>query len=141
LGKKEKAVGRVVLDTNTLVSALLFRGSLARLVELWQNSRFTPFFSKETFSEFKSVLEYSKFSLTAQEIRIIIQEEVLPFFEVIDVAEQITGICRDPDDNKIIACAVSASAEFIVSGDKDLLDIGHYKSIRIISPSDFLKKF
>jgi len=65
----------------------------------------------------------------------------LPYFEVIDIAEQITGICRDPDDDKFISCAVSASAEFIVSGDRDLLDLGLYESIRIISPSDFLKKF
>jgi len=58
VGKKEKAVGRAVLDTNILVSALLFKGSLTNLVELWQSSRFTPIFSKETFSEFKPVLEY-----------------------------------------------------------------------------------
>jgi len=141
LGKKEKAVGRIVLDTNTLVSALLFKGSLAAIVDLWKSGRCTPVFSKETFSEFKTVLEYPKFSLTAQEIKIIIQEEVLPYFEVIDVSEQITGICRDPDDDKFIACAVSASAEFMVSDDKDLLDIGRYNAIRIISPSDFLKKF
>lgn len=141
MGKKEKTLGRVVLDTNTLVSALLFKGSLAGLVALWQSSRFTPIFSRETFSEFNAVLEYPKFSLTAQEISFIIQEEVLPYFEVVDGDEQVTGICRDPDDDKFIACAVSASAEFIVSGDKDLLDIGRFKNIRIISPSDFLKKF
>ena len=141
MGKKEKAVSRVVLDTNTLISALLFRGSLARLVELWQHNRFTPIFSKETFGEFKSVLAYPKFSLTAQEIRIIIQEDVLPYFEVVDVVEQLRGICRDSDDDKFISSAVSASAEFIVSGDRDLIDLALYESIRIISPSDFLKKF
>ncbi len=141
MGKKEKAVGKVVLDTNTLISALLFRGSLAVMVDLWKSGRYTPVFSKETFGEFKAVLEYPKFSLTTQEIQIIIQEEVLPYFETVEVSEQITGICRDPDDDKFLACAASASADFVVSGDRDLLDLGSYQSIRIISPSDFLKKF
>lgn len=141
MGKKEKAVGKVVLDTNTLISALLFRGSLAVIVDLWKSGRCKPIFSKETFSEFRTVLEYPKFSLTTREMQIIIQEEVLPYFETVEVFEQITGICRDPDDDKFLACAVSASAAFVVSGDRDLLDLGSYKSIRTISPSDFLKKF
>lgn len=141
MGKKEKAVGKAVLDTNTLISALLFRGSLAVMVDLWKSGRCTPVFSKETFGEFMTVLEYPKFSLTAQEIQIIIQKEVLPYFETVEVSEQITGICRDPDDDKFIACAVSASAEYVVSGDKDLLDLVRHESIQIISPTDFLKKF
>ncbi|MBI3353653.1 MAG: putative toxin-antitoxin system toxin component, PIN family, partial [Nitrospirae bacterium] len=88
---------------------------------------------------FKTVLEYPKFSLTAQEMKMIIEEEVLPFFEVIEVADKIKRVCRDADDDKFIACAVSASADFIVTGDKDLLDIGRRQSVRILGASDFLR--
>lgn len=141
MGKKEKTIGRVVLDTNMLVSALLFQAELAGIVDLWKKGRIIPVLSKETFTEFKAVLEYPKFSLTQQEIKVIIEEEVLPYFEVIEVTDNIKGICRDVDDDKFIACAVSASADFIVTGDKDLLDLGKYKSVKIISASVFLKMF
>jgi uncharacterized protein len=141
VGKKEKAVKRVVLDSNVLVSALLFKGELSRIVDLWKKGKIIPVLSKETFEEFKAVLEYPKFSLTRQEVKMIIEEEILPFFEITEIDNKIGRICRDPDDDKFIACAVSASADFIVSGDKDLLDIGKYKSVGIIDASKFLKMF
>lgn len=139
--KKEKKVKKVVLDTNTLVSALLFRGELSKIVNLWKNGSIVPFFSKETFGEFKTVLGYPKFTLTEQEIKVIIEEEVIPYFEAIEVMGKVRGLCRDADDDKFIACALSASADFIVSGDRDLLDIGKYKSVRIISALELLKMF
>ncbi len=139
MGKKEKAVKRVVLDTNILVSALLFKGELSRLVDLWKTGNIIPVFSRETFREFKAVLGYPKFSLTGQEIKMLIEEEVLPFFEIIEITDKVRGICRDPDDDKFLACAVSARADFIVSGDKDLLDMGKYKSVKIMSASEFLR--
>ena len=58
-----------------------------------------------------------------------------------DIYERRMFNGRDSDDDKFIACAVSASADFIVSGDKDLLDVGKYKSVKIISASEFLKMF
>ncbi len=141
MGKKEKALRKVVLDTNILVSALLFKGELAGIVDLWKKGRIVPVLSRETFAEFKTVIEYPKFSLTEHEIRMIIEEEVLPFFEIVEITDKTKGVCRDADDDEFIACAVSASADFIVSGDKDLLDMGRYKSVRIISASMLLKMF
>lgn len=141
MGKKEKTAIKVVLDTNMLVSALLFKGDLSKIVDLWKNRIIAPVFSQETFREFKSVLEYPKFSLSGQEIKVIIEEEVLPYFEVINIASKFNGACRDPDDDKFISCALAASSDIIVSGDKDLLNLGNYKSVRIISASEFLKRF
>lgn len=139
MGKKEKAARIVVLDTNILVSALLFKGELAGIVDLWKKGRIVPVFSKETFAEFKTVLEYPKFSLTERETRMIIEEEILPFFEIAEITDKAEGVCRDPDDDAFIVCAIAASADFIVSGDKDLLDMGRYKTVRIISASTLLK--
>lgn len=141
MGKKERTIKKVVLDTNILVSALLFKGDLAGIVDLWKGGQIIPVSSKETFTEFKAVLEYPKFSLTHQEIKMILEEEVLRYFEAIDITDNIEEICRDADDDKFIACAVSASADFIVTGDKDLLDLGRYKSVRIINASMLLKMF
>jgi putative PIN family toxin of toxin-antitoxin system len=141
MGKKEKTLKTVVLDTNILVSALLFRGELSGIVNLWKKGEFIPLLSKETFEEFRTVLEYPKFSLTVEEFRVIIEEEVLPYFDIIEIEGKIRRICRDPDDDKFIACAESASADLIVTGDMDLLDIGRYKSVRIITAARFLKMF
>ncbi len=141
MGKKEKAAIKIVLDTNILISSLLFKGELSGIVDLWKEGRIIPMFSRETFREFKKVLEYPKFSLTRQEINLIIDEEVLPYFEIIEIIDKVRGVCRDGDDDKFIACAVNASADFIVSGDKDLLDIYEYKSIRIIGALELLKMF
>ncbi len=141
MGKKEKQVKRVVLDTNVLVSALLFRGGLSKIVGLWQKGKIIPVISKETFSELVTVLEYPKFSLTQEETDSIIKYEILPYFEIVEVVKDVKGICRDPEDDKFISCAISGSADYIVSGDKDLFDLKQYKSTKIIKASDFLKMY
>jgi uncharacterized protein len=141
VGKKEKQVKRVVLDTNVLISALLFRGGLSKIVGLWQKGKIIPVISKETFSEFVTVLEYPKFSLTQEETDSIIKYEILPYFEIVEVVKDVKGIGRDPEDDKFISCAFSGSADYIVSGDKDLFDLKQYKSIKIIKASDFLKMY
>jgi putative PIN family toxin of toxin-antitoxin system len=141
VGKKEKQVKRVVLDTNVLISALLFRGGLSKIVGLWQKGKIIPIISKETFSELLTVLEYPKFSLTQEEIDPIIKYEILPYFEIVEVVKDVKGISRDPEDDKFISCAISGSADYIVSGDKDLFDLKQYKSIKIIKASDFLKMY
>ncbi|MEW6571996.1 MAG: putative toxin-antitoxin system toxin component, PIN family [Nitrospirota bacterium] len=141
MGKKEKEVKRVVLDTNILVSALLFHGDLSKIVDLWKKGSIIPVVSRETFEEFKNVFSYHKFSLTEGEIKIIIEEKVLPFFEIVDITHEIRGVCRDSDDDKFLSCAVSASADFVVSGDKDLSDLAGYKSVKIITPAKLLKMF
>jgi putative PIN family toxin of toxin-antitoxin system len=140
MGKKQEKVKRVVLDTNVLVSALLFKGALSRLVELWRKGRIIPVISKETFAELTTVLQYPKFSLSQDEITSLIEHEILPYFEVIEVVRAVKDVCRDPGDDMFISCALSASADCIVSGDKDFCDLRHYKTVKIVRTSDFLKK-
>jgi uncharacterized protein len=138
MGKKKKSV-TVVLDTNVLLSALLFKGSLTGIIDLWKEGKIIPVFSQETFQEFNTALAYPKFSLSKDEIKAIIEEEILPYCDVTDIAEKVEGLCSDPDDDKFISCAISAHADFIISGDKALIALKEYKSVKIIKPSDFLK--
>ena len=139
MGEKPKKIIRVVLDTNILISALLFKGELSRIVELWQKGKINPVISKETYEELRTVLEYRKFSLSHTEIKSLIEHEILPYFEVVNVRKQIKGVCRDPGDDKFVSCAISAGADCIVTGDKDLFDLKKNQSIRIIHASDFIK--
>jgi putative PIN family toxin of toxin-antitoxin system len=139
VGKKPKKIVRVVLDTNVLISALLFKGELSKIVGLWQKGKIVPVISKETFSELKKVLEYPKFSLSSAEIESLIEDEILPFFEVVNVTKHVKGVCRDPGDDKFISCALSANADAIVTGDKDFSNLRKYQSIKIIYGSYFIK--
>jgi putative PIN family toxin of toxin-antitoxin system len=141
VGKKPKKIIRVVLDTNVLISALLFKRELTRMVGLWQRGKIIPIISKETFDELRTVLEYPKFSLSRAEIKSLIEQEILPFFEVVNVNKHGKGACRDPGNDKFISCAISANADCIVTGDKDLSDLKKYQSVRIIHASDFIKMF
>jgi putative PIN family toxin of toxin-antitoxin system len=131
---------KVVLDTNVLLSALLLKGTVSRIVSLWKQGRIKPVFTRETFEEFQKALAYPKFSLRDEEIKTILLEEVLPFFEVVEIKTIVKGVCQDPDDDKFLACAVSAAADYLVSGDKGLLKVGHYQSIKILDVSSFLRK-
>ena len=141
MGKKPKKIIRVVLDTNVLISALIFKGDLSRIVGLWQKGKIIPVISKETFDELRAVLEYPKFSLSRVEIKSLIEHEILPFFEVTNLSEHVKGACRDPGDDKFISCAISANVDYIVIWDKDLSDLKKYQPIRIIHASDFIKMF
>lgn len=69
-----------------------------------------------------------------------IGDEVFPFCEVVEVNEEISGACRDSADDKFLSCAVAAGVDAIVSGDKDLLDLGSFRNIPIISVSTFQQK-
>jgi len=129
---------RVVLDTNTVVSALLFSGISSKLVSLWQKGLITPLLSREILDEYLRVLSYPKFDLSEGEIKELIQEEILPYAEVVKPKKRLRVFQRDPSDKKCLDCAVAGKARVIISGDKDLLSLGRYRQIRIQSPAQFL---
>jgi uncharacterized protein len=141
MGKKPEEVIRVVLDTSVIISAMLFRGELSKMVTLWQRGRIIPIISRETFDELITVLKYPKFSLSSDEMKAMIQNEILPFFEIVESDKELRGVCRDPDDDKFISCAISARVKYIVSGDKNLSELKKYKTVKIISPAEFLRMF
>jgi uncharacterized protein len=138
MGQKKAIVHRVVLDTNVLVSALLFRGPVSKFVDLWKTGRIKPVVSLATFQEFKRVLTYPKFALTPDEILFLLEEGVLPYFEVINVQQEVQGICRDPRDHIFLSCALAAGADFLITGDEDLLTLKKFQRTRILTPSDFM---
>lgn len=130
---------RVVLDTNVLVSALLFTGTTSGLLPLWQKGTFTVLLSREILDEYLRVLAYPKFQLSEAEIKGLIEQDLLPFVQVIKPGTRIRAVKRDPSDNKFLECAVAGKADVLVSGDKDLLALRHYRQVRIQTPSRFLE--
>jgi len=130
---------RVVLDTNVLVSALLFTGPPSQLVPAWQSGRLRPVLSAEILEEYLGVLAYRKFKLTDDEIHGLIEEDLLPFVDTVRTTPVTVPSLRDPDDLKFIACAKAAKVRWLVSGDDDLLSLGTVGSIEIMPVAHFLK--
>lgn len=131
---------RAVLDTNVLVSALLFTGISSELVPLWQRGAFVVLLSRAILEEYLRVLSYPKFQLSEEEIKGLIQEELLPYVEVVNPRRRLRVVKRDPSDDKFLECAVAGKAQVIISGDKDLLSLGRYRQVRIQSPARFLEE-
>ena len=129
---------RVVLDTNVLVSSLLFGGRVGMLRDLWKSGLIIPLISKETFAEFRKVLSYPKFKLSQSEIRAILNDEILPFVESLDISERVTGVCRDPYDDIFLAVAISSGASYLVTGDQDLLVLKSHAETQIVTVAEFL---
>lgn len=131
---------RVVLDTNTLISALLFSGTASRLVPLWQSRRMTVLVSKEILKEYLRVLAYPKFQLGDREIRALIEDELLPFVETVRVRRRLAVVRRDPEDNKFLECAAASRAKYLVTGDRDLRDLESYRGITVLTVGEFLER-
>jgi putative PIN family toxin of toxin-antitoxin system len=129
---------RAVLDTNVIISALLFSGPPSQLVSAWQSSHLQPVVSAQILDEYLRVLAYPKFKLTSVEIRGLIEEELLPFIETVKVPPSVVPKVRDPDDAKFITCALTAGVRWLVSGDDDLLSLHRVKSVEIVSATAFL---
>ena len=132
---------RVVIDTNVVISALLFGGIPGKLIELWKNGRIKPLVSKKIIDEYLKVLAYPKFNLSGEEINYLLYQEILPFFEVISVQQRPVIVKKDPSDDKFILCAQSGKAKVIISGDQHLLSLTSYKELKILSPSEFLEEY
>jgi hypothetical protein len=128
---------RIVVDTNVLVSGLLFGGVPGEVVELWQKGMARPLCSKEIVEEYLRVLAYPKFRLGEPEIEFILTREILPYFEVIAVTPGKPMVLADPADDKFIWCALEGGAKVIVSGDEHLLK--HKDSpVPVLSAAEFL---
>jgi putative PIN family toxin of toxin-antitoxin system len=134
----QSKIKSVVIDTNVLVSALLFGGVPGKLIALWKGRMIRPKASKEIVEEYLRVLAYPKFQLSEEEITFLIHYEILPYFEILGVKEGPTLVVKDPTDDKFIRCAQAVGAKIIVSGDQHLLKLSPYRHIQILSPSDFL---
>ena len=130
---------RVVLDTNVIVSALLFGGTPGRLISLWKDKIIQPLVTKEIILEYLRVLAYPDFQLTENEIHFILYHEMLPFFKEVDIKSRTAVIEKDPSDDKFLHCAKAGKASAIISGDKHLLNLKSFGSILIMSPAQFLK--
>ena len=136
---------RVVLDTNVFVSGLLSKTGLpAKILDAWRAGQYLLIASPPIVAEIKRVLQAprirEKYFITDGDIEqliILLEKEALIVPGYTDVKDAIPD---DPSDEMFLACAVDAAADFVVSGDRHLLEISQYKGIPIITVNEFEEK-
>src|SRR3989344_4299723 len=115
---------RIVLDTNTIVSGLLWKGNESLLLDKIENQEVLMYITFEIIDELRKTLNYPRMDKYLKKSKTSIDElmnKVLSFSHIILENAKKVVISRDSEDNKIIECALSANADFIISGDNDLL--------------------
>lgn len=131
---------RVVLDTNVLVSALGWGGKPERCLRRGLRREVELLGSPDTLSELARVLGYPKFDFTERE-KAVFLSALLARTTIVRPEVDVEEIDADPDDDVFLECAVAGGADAIVSGDDDLLELGEYEGIPILTPDEFLQRF
>jgi putative PIN family toxin of toxin-antitoxin system len=127
---------RAVPDTNILISAFLWGGNPARLLEAAIDGEVQLFISQPILDELVRVLNRKGFEAKVPQIL----DYLGKISTMVEPALTLNAVKDDPQDNHIVECAVAAKADVIITGDKDLLRMGQYEGIQILQVSDFLQR-
>ena len=134
---------RVVLNTSVWVSALLWGGTPHRLLELAEAESVTLCATTGVLAELREVLSPPKFAAKLSERRTTAEEAMVGVIRLVELYPAVPAegtVPADPNDEIFIACALSADAAYIISGDQHLLDLKQYGTIKVISPREFLEQ-
>lgn len=133
---------RLVPDTNVILSALLWGGKPFALLQAEIDGRATLCTSDAIIGELRQVLSRNKFDRQIAAARSSVDELVSQFCLLVRfvVPAPLSGVAPDPDDDVIIATAIAAQADAVVTGDKPLLALGAYQGVRIMTVDDVLKE-
>lgn len=128
---------RIVLDTNTIISALLLRTSVSRQAFDKALDQGVVLASESTVAELVEVVKRPRFDpYVTLERRIQFVAGFMHVLTIVSITETITD-CRDAKDNKFLEVAVSGQADYLISGDRDLLEMSPYRGIAIMTPREY----
>lgn len=128
---------RIVADTNVLISGFSFAGKPEEILKLVQEKKIQPIISSALIAELEEVV--SKKSVISEGDLPRVREFIHEYFALVSPKKNLTIVDRDPDDNRVLEAAVEGDCEYIITGDRDLLDLKRYKNIKIVSPAEFLE--
>jgi putative PIN family toxin of toxin-antitoxin system len=128
---------RVVIDTNIIVSGYL-GGALEAIIVAWKSGKFTLVVSEAIANEYHAVLKRPKFKIERRELDDF-SALLLDKADFVIPLETVDAIPADSTDNKFLEAAIAGKVDFVVSGDKHLLDLKSFKDIPIITARDFVK--
>jgi len=133
---------KLVLDTNTLISAFFWEGNEAELLRKIEQGKARLYITSDILSEIEQVIKRSKFNDVMGKANLTpdqIIQKIVSFSHLVIAPQLNIKVCRDEKDNKLLECAQSAKASYLVSGDDDLLSLKEYEKIPIIRASEMLK--
>ncbi|MFH1877791.1 MAG: putative toxin-antitoxin system toxin component, PIN family [Candidatus Omnitrophota bacterium] len=132
-------IPKVVIDTNVFVSAVLQKGSSTKVLDKWKEDKFVLLISPGIFDEYFEVIARPRFNQSEADIRELV-ELLTEKAVAVEPRISLNVVKGDPDDNKFLECAISGEADFVVSGDRHLLDIEKYQGIEILKIAEFILK-
>lgn len=133
---------RITVDTNVLISATFWHGASEKIIDKVENKEVVLTLSEKIIEEYIKVLNYEEIQQKMKEKNLQIKEAMLRIgliAEIVEVKTKIRVVKEDPEDDKIIECAVEGNVDYIISQDKHLLSIKKFQNIPIIHPQEFLK--
>lgn len=130
---------RIVIDTNVLISGVFFGGFPREILSAVVGQKITACATAEIINEYEETVQ----EMISRKQGHINRAILNPLIKTLEIIEPVTHveICRDPDDNKFLECANDCYALYIVSEDKDLLVIGQFENVQIITAKDFCEKY
>ena len=129
---------RVVWDSNVIVSGLNFGGIPGRVLDTGENPRIAVYISPYILGEVERVLMSPKLGWSRDRLDISIRT-LRGWVNVVDPARQVTGVSRDVNDDPILACCLECDADYLVTGDRDLLVLGEFRGTGIVDAGAFLR--
>lgn len=129
---------KVVLDTNLLVSGIFWGGTPLQVLERWRLGKIHVLATESILEEYLRVIENISVKVRRPDL-FLAWSALLPMRLDLILVKKSFRLCRDPDDNKFIDCAVAGKAEYIVSGDDDLLSLKKVMQIDIVTARKFLQ--
>lgn len=129
---------RVVADTNILISAVIAKGNEYALLSAAKTGRLQLVLSLQIIKEFTGVISRPKFGFSKAQIDSAIKH-IISISEIVATTAKVQAVKEDPDDNKIIEAAIDGKADYIASGDKDLLRLKNFDRIKIAPATEILK--
>lgn len=133
-------MNRVVIDTNIIVSGLLFGGLPLTILTAAIDRRFVSVTTPDLIEELERVLGSKKFGLSNKEIEVL-TAPISESFEIVVPTMRLETIKRCPGDNRVLECALEGQCSFIVTGDRrDLLSIESFHRVQIVTARQFVEK-
>lgn len=132
-----------VFDTNVLISGILWKGIPFQLLRWAEERSLRIYTSLEILAEVHRVLHYPKFQqyiANKQASPEALFAKIASMCTIIHVDQNVKGVCSDADDEKFLSCALAANVEVLISGDRHLLDLKQYQSVRILTAQDFYRE-
>lgn len=129
---------KIVIDTNLVASAIYFGGKPEKLIDLLINQRFDAYTNGAIIEEYDATVEKLKKDYPDKTEKFALPDIIAKMHQIEITAE--VHVCRDPDDDKFIGCALDSKSKYIVSGDKDLLAVGKHEDVEIVTVGDFLSE-